>query len=87
MGWLLVAHSYLLNERLCECRLNDVDVLLVHRGLAWVKIESAAAIEDGRFEIAAVSETSDSAFDGHDFAVDSLGHSISDFQEAVVDDV
>ena len=57
----------------------------VHPGLAWVKIQPAAVKEDSRFEVFTVSEATNSAFDGHDFAIESLGYRVGDFQEAVVD--
>jgi hypothetical protein len=43
----------------------------VHRRLAWVEIESTAVEVDGIFVIFPVSEATNSAFDGLDFAVDS----------------
>jgi hypothetical protein len=45
-----------------------------------VKIQPAAVKEDGRFEVFTVSESTNSAFDGHDFAVKSLGYRVGDFQ-------
>jgi len=38
-------------------------ILLVHPGLLWVKAQTAAVEEDGRFEILAVSEAAYTAFD------------------------
>jgi len=35
----------------------------VHPGLLWVKAQTAAVEEDGRFEILAVSEAAYTAFD------------------------
>ena len=46
--------------------------------------ETAAVEEDGRFQILAVSEATDSEFDRHDFAVHPFGHCVGDFVSAVV---
>lgn len=46
-----------------------------------------AVEEDGSFEVSAVTKTIDSSFDGHDFAVESFGHSIGDVVRALADDI
>lgn len=60
---------------------------LVHPGLAWVKIQPAAIKEDSRFEVFTVSEAADSTFDGHDFAVESLGYRVGDFANEEVNHI
>ncbi len=54
----------------------DAKIETVHPGLLWVELKSAAVEIDGGFEVTGVSVASDSSFDGHDFAVDALGHGV-----------
>ena len=60
---------------------------LVHPGLSWVEIESAAVEVDGCLEVFDVSIASDASFYGHDLAVDSFGHGIGDPMSTVAHDV
>lgn len=60
---------------------------MVHPGLLWVEPEPAAVEEDGGFEVLAVSEATDTAFDGHDFSVDAFGYGVGDLVSAVAHDI
>jgi hypothetical protein len=55
-----------------------VAIFLVHLGLLWVEIKSTAVEVDGCFEVLAIAISSNSPFDRHDLAMDSLGHCIGD---------
>ena len=59
----------------------------VHRGLLWVEVESTAVEEDSGLEVLAVSESSDSSFDGHDFAVHAFGYGVGDLVRAIADNI
>ena len=60
---------------------------MVHPGLLWVKAQTAAVEEDGRFEILAVSEAANASFDGHDFAVHPLRYGVGDVVSAVTHNI
>lgn len=60
---------------------------MVHPGLLRVEAEASAVEEDGGFEILSVSESTDTSFDGHDFAVHTFGDGIGDLVSAIADDI
>ncbi len=61
--------------------------MVVHLGLLWVEIESTAVEVDGCFEVLAIAISSNSPFDRHDLAIDSLSHYIGDTVDAVADHI
>ena len=67
--------------------LKDGTLKLVHPGLLWVKLQSPAVKVDRRLEVFPVSIAAHAAFDGHDFAVDALGHRVGDPVRAVADNI
>ncbi len=62
-------------------------IFSVHPGLLWVEAESTAVEEDGGFEVLAISESSNSSFDGHDFAVHAFGHGVGNSVSAIADNI
>jgi len=52
-----------------------------------VEIEFTAVEVDGCFEVLAIAIASNSPFDRHDLAMDSLGHCIGDAVDAVADHI
>jgi hypothetical protein len=65
---------------------NDA-IFMVVPGLSWVKVETPAVEVDGGFVVFDIAEAADASLDGHDLAVDSLGHAVGDFVRAIADDV
>jgi hypothetical protein len=59
----------------------------LHLGLLWVETESTAVELDGCFEVLAIVIASNSPFDRHDLAIDSLSHRIRDTEVAVADHI
>lgn len=62
---------------------NEACLRLIHPGLLWVEIESAAAEVEGCFEVVGVSVSADSSFDGHDSAIDAFGDGVRDSVSAI----
>ncbi len=52
-----------------------------------VGVESTAVEVDGLFKVPAIAIASNSPFDRHDLALDSLGHCIGDTVDAVADHI
>lgn len=50
--------------------------LLVLPGISWVEAQTAAMEVDSGFEVLDIPESTRSSLDGHDFAVQPLGHPI-----------
>ena len=66
---------------------SDFGVGLAQNELSWVHVESTAVEVDGSDEAVQVSVASGPSFEGHDFAIESLGDGVGDVMAAVVDDV
>lgn len=60
---------------------------MVHPVLLWVDAKRTTVEEDHRFEVLSVSKSTDSSFEGHDFAVHTFGSVVGDVVCAVADNI